>query len=114
MFSVEDKSKIYIEFPGMVYAYRSMDELSALETMDHVVDETGNFMASDWSFFLVENSSYIDLIKKSSKGVYSDYEFIHFAVISGESLLEVITDMIPKFHQGWEITEYTSGLKSNQ
>lgn len=100
--SVEDNSKICIEFPGIVYAYRSVDELSALGTMDHVVDEKGHFMASDWTFFLVEKSSYIDIIKNSSKGVYFDYDLIHFAVISGESLLEVITDMLPHFIEGWE------------
>lgn len=66
-----------------------------------LVDEKGDSMASDWIFFLVEKSSYFDLIKNSSKGVYLDYDLIHFAVISGESLLEVITDMLPHFIEGW-------------
>lgn len=102
LISTEDDSQICIEFPGAVYAYRSMDELSALGTMDHVVDEEGHFIASDWTFFLVEKSSYAEEIKDSSKGVYSDYNLIHFAVISGESLFEVITDMLPHFIEGWK------------
>lgn len=98
--SIEDDSSICMEFPGTVYAYRSMDELSALGTMDHVVDETGHFMASDCTFFLVEQSSYVETIKAGSKGVYSDYDLIHFVVLSGESLFEVITDMLPHITKG--------------
>ena len=102
LFSTEDNSRICIEFPEAVYAYRSMDELSAFGTMDHVVDEKGHFMASNWTFFLVKKSSYVEKIKDSSKAVYFDYNLIHFAVISGELLLEVITDVLPHFIEGWK------------
>lgn len=98
--SIEDDSSICMKFPGTVYAYRSLDELSALGTMDHVVDETGHFMASDWTFFLVEQSSYVETIKAGSKGVYSDYDLIHLVVLAGESLFEVITDMLPYITKG--------------
>lgn len=99
----ENHSKIRMEFPGLVYAYRSTMELSALETIDHVVDENGYWMASEWTFFIVEESSYIDEVKNNSKGIYSDCDLIHFAVMAGESLLEVITDMPPHFVEGWEL-----------
>ena len=40
---------------------------------------------------------YIDEAKNNSKGIYSDYDLIHFAVMAGKSLFEVITDMPPLF-----------------
>lgn len=98
----DDDSKLRMEFPGMVYAYRSMEELSALETINQVVDEDGHWMAPEWTFFIVEESSYVDEVKSNSKGIYADYDLIHFAVMAGESLTEVITDMLPYVMEGWE------------
>jgi len=102
--STEDHSKIRMYFPGIVYAYRTALELSALETLDHVVAEDGHWMGAEWTFFLVENSSYIDEMINNSKGIYADYDLKHFAVVSGESILEVITEVLPTFIEGWEDT----------
>lgn len=50
--------KICVQFPGMVYAYRTRLELAALCTLDKIEDKTRGFLTSDWTFFVVENSAY--------------------------------------------------------
>ena len=93
--------KICVQFPGMVYAYRNRFELAALCTLDQITDQTRAFEASDWTFFVVENSTYVKEIVEESQGIYSFSQLIHFAVVGGQALFEVITDAIPILTEGW-------------
>ena len=79
----------------MVYAYRNRLELAALCTLDELTDKTGAFKASDWTFFVVENSAYAKEIAKESHDIYPFSQLIHFAVVGGQALFEVITDALP-------------------
>ena len=101
LISVDYKKKICVQFPGMVYAYRNRLELAALRTLDKVEDPTKSFTASDWTFFIVENSTYAKEIAKESQDIYSFSQLIHFAVVGGQVLFEVITDALPILTQGW-------------
>lgn len=74
--------KICVQFPGMVYAYRTRLELAALCTLDKIEDETRGFLASDWTFFVVENSAYAKRLQKNRK------TYIHFHSLSILLLLE--------------------------
>ena len=77
------------------YAYRNRLELAALCTLDELTDKTGAFKASDWTFFVVENSAYAKEIAKESHDIYPFSQLIHFAVVGGQALFEVITDALP-------------------
>ena len=90
--------KICVQFPGMVYAYRNRLELAALCTLDKIEDKTRGFLASDWTFFVVENSAYA----KESQDIYPFSQLIHFAIVGGQALFEVITDALPIITEGWE------------
>ena len=91
--------KICVQFPGMVYAYRNRLELAALCTLDKIEDKTRGFLASDWTFFVVENSAYA----KESQDIYPFSQLIHFAIVGGQALFEVITDALPIITEGWEL-----------
>lgn len=93
--------KICVQFPGMVYAYRNRLELAVLCTLDKIEDQTRGFWASDWTFFVVENSAYAKEIAKESQGIYPVSQLIHFAVVGGQALFEVITDALPIITEGW-------------
>lgn len=86
--------KICVQFPGMVYAYRNRLELAALCTLDEITDKTGAFKAPDWTFFVVENSIYAKEIAKESQDIYPFSQLIHFAIVGGQALFEVITDAL--------------------
>lgn len=92
--------KICVQFPGMVYAYRTRLELAALCTLDKIEDKTRGFLASDWTFFVVENSGYAKEIAKESQDIYPFSRLIHFAIVGGQALFEVITDALPIITEG--------------
>ena len=96
--------KICVQFPGMVYAYRNRLELAALCTLDKIEDTARAFSASDWTFFVVENSAYAKEIAKESQDIYPFSQLIHFAIVGGQALFEVITDALPIITKGWEFS----------
>lgn len=86
----------------MVYAYRTRLELAALCTLDKIEDKTRGFLTSDWTFFVVENSAYAKEIAEESQDIYPFSQLIHFAIVGGQALFEVITDTLPIITEGWE------------
>ena len=94
--------QICVQFPGMVYAYRTRLELAALCTLDKIEDKTIGFLTSDWTFFVVENSAYAKEIAEESQDIYPFSQLIHFAIVGGQALFEVITDTLPIITEGWE------------
>lgn len=102
LISHDDTKKICVQFPGMVYAYRNRLELAALYTIDKIEDNTRAYSASDWTFFVVENSSYAKEIAKESQDIYPFSQLIHFAIVGGQALFEVITDTLPVITKGQE------------
>ena len=104
LISVDDQKKLCVRFPGMVYAYRNRLELAALATLDKIADNAGAFTASDWTFFVVENSTYAREIAKESQDIYSFSQLIHFAVVGGQVLFEIITDALPILTEGWKFS----------
>lgn len=103
LISNDYEKKICVQFPGMVYAYRNRLELAALSTLDEVVDKSGAVEASNWTFFVAENSAYAREVAKESQDIYPMSQLIHFAVVGGQALFEVITDTLPVITEGWEI-----------
>lgn len=103
LISIDDK-KICVQFPGMVYAYRNRLELAALATLDDIADKVGAFTASDWTFFVVENSAYAKEVAEESQDIYSFSQLIHFAVVGGQALFEIITDALPIITEGWDFS----------
>ncbi len=105
LISTESSQKLTLNFPGMVYAYRSRLELAALCTINEITDESGQLDASDWTFFIIKNSTFVKEIVEDSQGIYSESQLIHFAVVAGESLIEFITDIAPTLTNGWDRLE---------
>ncbi len=89
--------QICVQFPGMVYAYRTRLELAALCTLDKIEDKTRGFLTSDWTFFVVENSAYAKEIAEESQDIYPFSQLIHFAIVGGQALFEVITDTLRRY-----------------
>lgn len=70
LISNDYKKKLCVQFPGMVYAYGNRLELAALATLDKIADEAGVFTVSDWTFFVVENSTYAKEVAEESQDIY--------------------------------------------
>ena len=52
----------------------------------------------------MDNSSYVKEIAEESQDIYPFSQLIHFAVVGGQALFEVITDALPIITQGWEFS----------
>lgn len=100
--SVASPQKLTLKFQGMVYAYRNRLELAALCTINEIIDENYNLDASQWTFFIVKNSTFAKSIEKESQGIYPESGLIHFAVVASDYLMEFITDAMPVLINGWE------------
>lgn len=77
-------------------------ELAALATLDGIPETSGAATAADWTFFVVENSAYARAVAEESQEIYPFSQLIHFAVVGGQALFEVITDELPILTEGWK------------
>jgi len=88
------KKKIKITFEDSVNSYRNTNESYRLKTIDHL--DTYNADKRCWTFFKVNNSSYLQWFLEESYGIYDDFPFIHFSFVGVESILDVIAKYEPK------------------
>lgn len=51
----------------------------------------------------MDNSSYVKEIAEESQDIYPFSQLIHFAVVGGQALFEIITDTLPIITEGWEL-----------
>lgn len=102
--STADTSNITVQFPGFVYAYRSTVELAALETINQIEAKEGErtYLASDWTFFIVKNSSYAKQVERASQEIYPADTLIHVALVTSTHLIEVLTNVMPHIVSGWK------------
>lgn len=94
-------SSITILFSGFVYSYRYNEEQAILRTLSEVSAKFGRDFLSTWTFFVVHNSRYAEQIDFTSQGIYSAKDLIHFNIVDGDGVLEVITDAYPQIVEGW-------------
>ena len=84
----DDIYKITIDFNGWIVALMKTDEGARLNT--------------DWSrlkgtFWKVENSKFLSLIKKESSGLYGNHIPVeHFVIITENDIVEVISTYSPE------------------
>lgn len=97
----EAESRVTIQFPGRVLAYRTSVSLAALRSRMAFVDENQLPIKEDPSFLLVENSEYAGSIEWDSQGIFNAHQLVHFVLNAEDGIFEVITELLPKIVQGW-------------
>ena len=94
-----DKLKKCLEvyFDSGVDAYRQTNESYWLDSLYALREKYGAEFYGYWTFFKVENSSYLSWLSKESFEISDSRDFVHFAFLGADSILEVITNYEPKF-----------------
>lgn len=87
---------IRVEFPGCIYAYKYQEEQSALITLSNVVNESGDWLARKATFFIVQNSKFLENILYESCGTVQRDRLIHFAIVGSNEVFDVVTDHYPE------------------
>jgi hypothetical protein len=88
---VNDRNKrVLINFRTSAYAYRRTDETSRYRLILQLKEKYGGSFYGNCSLFKVENSSYVKWVIEESEEIVADREFLHFCIIAGDSVLDII------------------------
>jgi hypothetical protein len=96
--STENKhdGAVLVVFEISVDAYRSTDESYRLSTISDLSKRYGDSFYGTWTFFKVSNSEYLQWLSTQSFEITDTLDFIHFAFVTGDSILDVICIYEPK------------------
>lgn len=90
-----NKNKILISWPLGVDAHRSTDESYTLATINFLDKQYGTEFYGDWTFFKIENSSYLRWLSEQSYGISEEYNLTHFCILAADSMIDVINNYEP-------------------
>lgn len=84
--------KIEIKFTGVVTSYRYTNESYCFGVFGDLSKKYGDDFYSDWSFFKIIGSDYVQWIIDKSY----DSGFIHFCIIGGDEMLDIVATYEPE------------------
>ena len=90
------QKRLEVHFDSGVDIYRLTDESYWRNSLCELKEKYGAEFYWYWSFFKVENSSYLSWLSKESFGISDSRDFVHFAILGEDSILEVIANYEPK------------------
>ena len=92
-----EEKQLLISFPNSVNAFRQTDETFTLFTIDYLNKIYGDTFYSEWTFFKVENSNYLESIAEQSLGIAEPpyYNFIHYCIITSDLILDIASTYEP-------------------
>jgi hypothetical protein len=73
-----------------VLAYRKVDEGSLLRTLDLMKN------LNKFPLYTVSNSPFVKWLHEESYGIYKDSETIHYAILTANDCIDVLTEDEPK------------------
>jgi len=91
-----EKNGITILFENGVESYRNADESFRLKLFPLLSKEEGIGLLGQWAFFKVENSEYIRWLSEESYKWFDALRTTHFAFITGNDVLDVVSTDEPK------------------
>lgn len=94
----DSKQKVIVSFPTLVAAYRSTNDSFVYDTLEYLDNHYGSAFYAGWTFFKVENSEYLEWIKKQSVGTFDIYNLQHFCIFTVNAMIDVIASGEPLFY----------------
>ena len=79
-----------VYFDSGVNAYRLTKGVYWRNSLHKLDKNYGKDFYEKWTFFKVENSSYLSWLSKESFGISDSRNFVHFAFLAVNSILEII------------------------
>ena len=92
----ESKKKVRVIFEESVDAYRRSDEALRVDLIGDLRQQYGGNFYGKWTFFKVENSTYLRWISEQSCTIADSLPYMHFAFIAGNFVVDVIAFYEPK------------------
>ncbi|MCA9508849.1 MAG: hypothetical protein KC505_10555 [Myxococcales bacterium] len=83
--------KVHLVFEKFVAAYRYAHESFMNDLIFNLRESHGKSFYAEWTFFKVENSTYIEWLTEKSEGTFMPKDYIHFSLVCGDVVLDVIS-----------------------
>src|SRR5437764_1064226 len=91
----ENDKRVSILFSGSVISYRVTSESHIFNTLTFLEANYETKFYSEWTFFKIENSEYLDWAKKQL--IAEDYlQLTHLCILADDLMLDFITTYEPK------------------
>jgi hypothetical protein len=91
--------RIKLQFSKDIIEYRSSNELFRFGLICDLEDIYGTEFYGAWTFFTVENSTYIEFVVSQSSVPVDCKKLLHFSLITEDSVIDIITDHEPTIEQ---------------
>lgn len=95
MISDRDESSAIDLWFESAWAYRVSDESFRLGTMRQLRLKYGVDFHTEWTFFKVEDSIYLDWFFKESDGISTGYKMTHYCLMGLESVIDIAVSAEP-------------------
>lgn len=92
----DEKKKVEVIFEDSVHAYRSTDESFRQSIINTIDERYGTEFYTEWTFFKVSNSEYIQWLTEQSYGIAESEPLMHFSFLAVDSIVDVIAAYEPK------------------
>lgn len=86
---------LQVLFPDSVHAYRSSDESFRQTTLQYLDEQYGSEFYSEWTFFKVEDSEYMQWLVSQSYEILESELLTHFVFLASDSIVDVIAAYEP-------------------
>lgn len=77
-------------FVAAVAAHRCIDESFSTSLLMRLEKQYGSKFYFEWSFFKVENSTYVNWLTLESDGVFNSKAYSHFCIFGVDSVVDII------------------------
>lgn len=92
----KEQNTMSLIFEQSVNAYRFADQEFKQNIINSLTKEYSEEYFKEWTFFKVDNSSYIEWLSEQSLGWSDEFPFIHFSLVGYDSILDIACDYEPK------------------
>lgn len=81
--------KLLVKFEHNPYMYKNSNIEYKQKTLKTLQELLGQDF-TNWAFFKVSNSNYIEWVVRHASGIYEANKFIHFVFVTRNSMIEII------------------------
>lgn len=95
--SDDSDKKLVITLPGYICSYRITNESFAIETLNFLENTYGKEFYTQNTFFTIENSEYLEWMKKQiDPSAFEYYKFKHYCIFTAEEKIDIISNYEPQ------------------
>ncbi len=93
--SEDEANIIIVSFAESVVSLRNSDETRRLRTIEFLDKIYGRDFYAKWSFFKVNQSSYVKWLSQETYDIYADHNIEHYVFLAANGIVDVLSTYAP-------------------